>query len=51
MAVWVALTMQVTLGLATVYFGLPLPVATAHNGIAAVLLLTVINLNHIASRS
>jgi len=50
-AVWAALTMQVTLGLATVYFGLPLPVATAHNGIAAVLLLTVINLNHLASRS
>ncbi len=49
-AVWAALAMQVTLGLATVYFGLPLPVATAHNGIAAVLLLTVINLNNVASR-
>ena len=49
-AVWLALTMQVVLGLATVWFGLPLPVATAHNGIAAVLLLTVINLNNVASR-
>ncbi len=50
LAVWAALAMQVTLGLATVYYGLPLLVATAHNGIAAVLLLTVINLNNVASR-
>lgn len=48
--VWIALAMQVSLGLATVWFGLPLAVATAHNGIAAVLLLTVINLNNAASR-
>jgi cytochrome c oxidase assembly protein subunit 15 len=49
-AVWLALACQITLGLATVWFGLPLPVATAHNGVAALLLLTVINLNNAASR-
>jgi cytochrome c oxidase assembly protein subunit 15 len=49
-AVWLALAAQISLGLATVWFGLPLAVATAHNGIAAVLLLTVINLNNVASR-
>jgi cytochrome c oxidase assembly protein subunit 15 len=48
--VWLALATQISLGLATVWFGLPLPIATAHNGIAAVLLLTVINLNNVASR-
>jgi cytochrome c oxidase assembly protein subunit 15 len=50
-AVWAALVMQITLGVATVWFGLPLAIATAHNGIAAVLLLTVINLNNVASRA
>jgi len=49
--VWLALATQISLGLATVWFGLPLPIATAHNGIAAVLLLTVINLNNVASRA
>ena len=49
-AVWLALAVQLSLGLATVWFGLPLPVATAHNGVAALLLLTVINLNNVASR-
>jgi cytochrome c oxidase assembly protein subunit 15 len=49
-AIWLALAMQLSLGLAAVWFGLPLAVATAHNGIAAVLLLTVINLNNVASR-
>lgn len=48
--VWLALSLQVSLGIATVWFGLPLAIATAHNGIAAVLLLTVINLNNVASR-
>ena len=42
----VALIAQVLIGLGVVWFGLPLTLATAHNGIAAVLLLTVINLNH-----
>jgi len=49
-AIWLALAAQLSLGLAAVWFGLPLAVATAHNGIAAVLLLTVINLNNVASR-
>ncbi len=49
-AVWLALFTQVTLGICTVYFGLPLLVATAHNGVAALLLLAVINLNNVASR-
>lgn len=37
-----ALVAQVLLGISNVYFGLPLPVATAHNGVAAVLLLTLL---------
>jgi cytochrome c oxidase assembly protein subunit 15 len=44
-----ALALQVALGLSVVWFGLPLWVATAHNGGAALLLLSVINLNHAAS--
>jgi len=44
-----AVILQVALGLSTVWFGLPLWVATAHNGGAALLLLAVINLNHAAS--
>ena len=51
LAVWAALLGQVSLGIATVWFGLPLAVATAHNGVAALLLLSVINLNHVASRT
>jgi len=50
LAVWAALVMQVTIGLSAVWFGLPLNVATAHNGVAALLLLSVINLNNAASR-
>ncbi|HUH29861.1 MAG TPA: COX15/CtaA family protein [Rhodanobacter sp.] len=37
-----ALVIQVLLGISNVYYGLPLPVATAHNGGAAVLLLTLL---------
>ena len=44
-----AVSLQMTLGVSTVWFGLPLWVATAHNGGAALLLLAVINLNHAAS--
>ena len=51
LAVWAVLATQVTLGICAVWFGLPLAVATAHNGVAALLLLSVINLNHVASRS
>jgi len=45
-----ALVAQVSIGIATVWFGLPLLVATAHNMVAALLLLSVINLNHAALR-
>ncbi len=37
-----ALVSQVLLGISNVYFGLPLAVATAHSGVAAVLLLTLL---------
>lgn len=37
-----ALGAQVLLGISNVYFALPLPVAMAHNGMAAVLLLTLL---------
>ena len=38
-----ALIVQLSIGIAVVLFGVPLYVAVAHNGGAAVLLLTVIN--------
>lgn len=41
-AVAVALVSQVLLGISNVHFGLPLPVATAHNGMAALLLSTLV---------
>jgi cytochrome c oxidase assembly protein subunit 15 len=41
-AIAVALVSQVLLGISNVYFGLPLPVATAHNGMAALLLFTLL---------
>jgi len=44
----VALITQVSLGISVVWFGLPLFLATAHNGVAALLLLATINLNHAA---
>lgn len=44
-----ALIAQVTLGIGVVWFGLPLFLATAHNGVAALLLLAAINLNHTTS--
>jgi cytochrome c oxidase assembly protein subunit 15 len=42
LAVFVALILQVLLGISNVHFGLPLPVATLHNGGAALLLLTLL---------
>lgn len=39
-----AVMLQVSIGVGIVWFGLPLPMATAHNGVAALLLLTMINL-------
>lgn len=41
-----ALTVQILLGISNVVFGLPLPVAVAHNGGAAVLLMLCIGLNY-----
>jgi heme a synthase len=43
-----ALIIQVLLGISVVWFGLPLFLATAHNGVAALLLLATINMNHVA---
>ena len=40
------LLVQLGLGIANVVFGLPLPVAVAHNGVAALLLLSLVLLNH-----
>ena len=46
-----ALALQVSLGITNVLGGLPLPVAVAHNGIAAVLLLTLLTLVHSTRRN
>jgi cytochrome c oxidase assembly protein subunit 15 len=45
LAVLVALATQLALGASIVIFGVPLAVAVAHNGVAALLLLTVLNAN------
>ncbi|KRE83692.1 cytochrome oxidase assembly protein [Rhodanobacter sp. Soil772] len=42
LAIALALAGQVLLGISNVYFGLPLAVATAHNGVAALLLCTLL---------
>jgi cytochrome c oxidase assembly protein subunit 15 len=42
----VILVLQITLGLSNVFFALPLPVAVAHNAVGAMLLLTLVALNH-----
>lgn len=42
------LVLQITLGIAIVQMSLPLSLATAHNGMAALLLLAVIVMNHAA---
>ena len=44
-----ALIAQVAIGIGVIWFGLPLTLATAHNGVAALLLLATLNLNHAAS--
>jgi cytochrome c oxidase assembly protein subunit 15 len=44
-AVLAALLLQLCLGVSIVWFGVPLPVAVLHNGVAALLLLAVINAN------
>jgi cytochrome c oxidase assembly protein subunit 15 len=43
-ALGVLLAVQLTLGPTMVLWGLPLPLATAHNGVAALLLLAVVAL-------
>ena len=45
-----ALVLQVSLGIANVLGGLPLPIAVAHNGVAAVLLLSLLTLVHSTRR-
>ena len=42
LAIGVLLLVQVSLGIGNVKLGLPLPVATAHNGVAALLLFALI---------
>jgi cytochrome c oxidase assembly protein subunit 15 len=44
-AVLAVLVLQLTLGVSIVWFGVPLSVAVLHNGVAALLLLAVINAN------
>ena len=46
-SIFVFLLIQVGLGLSAVLAGLPLLLVTAHNAIAAMLLLAVVNLNHL----
>jgi cytochrome c oxidase assembly protein subunit 15 len=42
----IILSIQVSLGIANVKFSLPLPVAVAHNGVAALLLLSLVTMLH-----
>jgi cytochrome c oxidase assembly protein subunit 15 len=44
-AVLAVLLIQLSLGVSIVWFGVPLAVAVLHNGVAALLLLAVINAN------
>ena len=44
-AVFAALVLQLSLGVSIVWFDVPLPVAVMHNGVAALLLLAVVNAN------
>jgi cytochrome c oxidase assembly protein subunit 15 len=50
-AVGAAVVLQVAIGVGIVWFGLPLPLATSHNAVAALLLLAVVNLLHATIRS
>ncbi len=49
--VGIALAAQISLGIAIVKLSLPLALATAHNGVAALLLLSLVNLNKVAWRA
>ncbi|HIJ48373.1 MAG TPA: heme A synthase, partial [Gammaproteobacteria bacterium] len=44
------LWIQLGLGVSNVLFSLPLWVAVAHNGVAALLLLTLVTVNHLLNR-
>lgn len=46
LALMVLVSLQFLLGIGNVVLGLPLAVAVAHNGVAALLLLSVVTLNH-----
>ncbi|WP_322520701.1 COX15/CtaA family protein [Guyparkeria halophila] len=46
LAIGILLGAQIAIGVGNVLFGLPLPLADAHNAVAALLLLAVIALNH-----
>jgi len=45
----IVLLVQVGLGISNIIFSLPLWVAVAHNGVAALLLLIVVTANHIVN--
>jgi len=45
----VFLVLQISLGISAVAFSLPLGLVTAHNAIAALLLLSVVNLYHLVT--
>ncbi len=47
----VALVTQISLGIANILAGLPLPVAVAHNAVAAILLVTLVMINFALSRA
>lgn len=49
--VGIALGLQLGIGISIVVLSLPLALATAHNGVAALLLLATINLNHALRRT
>ena len=49
-ALLIVLALQVSLGIANVLLSLPLAVAVAHNGVGALLLLSVVTLNHLVFR-
>ena len=51
LAVLATLALQLALGASIVLYGVPLAVAVAHNGVGALLLLTVLNANQRAQRS
>ena len=51
LAVALALIAQITLGIAMVKLGLPLGVAVAHNAVAALLLVSMVTMNHLLWRA